>query len=174
MFEHTKAFSVGELYRMEMQRIAANPLLLTIEESIALLSQSDINTSLMSAIFSAHGLTGACGCVAHFLSKSDTEAMICSHAQPIFVSGLRYRRHRDFLAYLDGQSATAWDLMQRRTEIAYRSREWGIWLSMGVKRMRLVAIVARLRWQALAYRCGFEQDPTANLQRLADLFRSGG
>ena len=170
MFEKSRAFSIGEMYRQEIHHLSQNPTLLNQQESIALLTQFDMIVRTGSGIFQPRELTDYASALARLLGKEDPEAMVDSESPARFVAATRTRRHRDFVSFLDSQTKLAHDILARRTEIAYRSREWEIWLKQGWKHVRMSAIFARLRVQALIYRMGFTVDPSSNLVALADLF----
>lgn len=170
MFDQTRAFDAGELYRLEILRVSQSPFLVDDCESAALLSQSDLIRATAASVFQAHELGGLVGLVAQYLSKAEARSMVEAESSPLFIIGLRKRRYREFLNYLKNQSSMARDVMRRRTNIAYRSHEWGIWLGQSGKYLRMWMILGKLYGQATIYRMGFEADPEKNLQRLADLF----
>lgn len=170
MLQNSHALSVGEHYREQLQRIAERPQLLSGTERAVVLAQIDQIFQYGERIFPPLELTGRGVILAHFLGRSEPKAMVDDGASPIIIRGLRGRRYADFVYLLSSQRVEAMKIMARRTEISYRSREWGIWLSQPWAYAQLWTALGRLSMQATKYRLGFAVDPTRNLDRLAALF----
>lgn len=172
MFEHSRSFAIGQMYREELLRVKQDPALIDNVEASVLMTQFDSMSADAIGVFHARSLNGDSKIKAHLLSKEEAEAMVDAQFSAVYIVGLRERRYADFMALLSSQKCETVDIMRQRIAISYRSREWGIWLRQLRKYARLRIVLTKLRGRAIAYSCGLRTDPTENLESLAGLFRS--
>lgn len=171
MFDNSRVLSLGRTYHEELERVTQHPNLLDAAERAALMTEYDRFTATAGHIFPPLELSGHSRIMARFLAKDDTRAMVESGSPAIYVSGLRVRREREFMDFVKEQRRAGLEILDRQTRVAYRSREWGVWLHQIGRHRKLWVIATMLRVQAITYRFGFASDPTRNLERLDALFR---